>query len=75
MSGMNTTNSALLIRTNLWSAELKEILRDEMMAQRYVRMLDGFPDGNTFNIPSIGQAQVENYAEDAAVTASTNNAK
>jgi len=68
MSGMNTTNSALLIRTNLWSAELKEILRDEMMAQRYVRMLDGFPDGNTFNIPSIGQAQVENYAEDAAVT-------
>ena len=65
---MNTTNSALLIRTNLWSAELKEILRDEMMAQRYVRMLDGFPDGNTFNIPSIGQAQVDNYAEDAAVT-------
>ena len=68
MSGMNTTNSALLIRTNLWSAELKEILRDEMMAQRYVRMLDGFPDGNTFNIPSIGQAQVDNYSEDAAVT-------
>jgi|TARA_R110000796_G_scaffold68723_3_gene157284 hypothetical protein len=31
-------------------------------------MLDGFPDGNTFNIPSIGQAQVDNYAEDAAVT-------
>ena len=67
MSGMNTTNSALLIRTNLWSTELKEILRDEMMAQRYVRMLDGFPDGNTFNIPSIGQAQVDNYVEDAAV--------
>jgi len=30
-------------------------------------MLDGFPDGNTFNIPSIGQAQVDNYVEDAAV--------
>ena len=39
-----------------------------MMAQRYVRMLDGFPDGNTFNIPSIGQAQVDNYTEDSAVT-------
>ncbi len=39
-----------------------------MMAQRYVRMLDGFPDGNTFNIPSIGQAQVDNYSEDSAVT-------
>jgi hypothetical protein len=39
-----------------------------MMAQNYVRMLDGFPDGNTFHIPSIGQAQVDNYSEDAAVT-------
>ena len=68
MSGMNTANSTLLTRTEVWSSELKEILRDEMMAQRYVRMLDGFPDGNTFNIPSIGQAQVDNYAEDAAVT-------
>jgi hypothetical protein len=38
-----------------------------MMAQRYVRMLEGFPDGDTFHIPSIGQAQVDNYAEDTAV--------
>jgi hypothetical protein len=30
-------------------------------------MLEGFPDGNTFHIPSIGQAQVENYSEDTAV--------
>jgi len=67
MSGMNTTNSALLIRDEIWSAELKEILRDEMFAQKYVRMLDGFPDGDTFTIPSIGQAQVDDYAEDTAV--------
>jgi hypothetical protein len=39
-----------------------------MMAQRYVRMLEGFPDGDTFHIPSIGQAQVDNYSEDTAVT-------
>jgi len=64
---MNTTNSALLIRDEIWSAELKEILRDEMFAQKYVRMLDGFPDGDTFTIPSIGQAQVDDYAEDTAV--------
>ena len=64
---MNTANSTLLTRTEVWSSELKEILRDEMMAQRYVRMLEGFPDGNTFHIPSIGQAQVDNYYEDSSV--------
>jgi len=65
---MTTGNSSLLTRTDVWGSELKEILRDEMQAQRYVRMLDGFPDGNTFHIPSIGQAQVDNYSEDSAVT-------
>lgn len=65
---MTTANTTLLTRTDIWSTELKEILRDEMMAQRYVRMLEGFPDGNTFHIPSIGQAQVDNYSEDSAVT-------
>jgi len=64
---MTTANTTLLTRTDIWSTELKEILRDEMMAQRYVRMLEGFPDGNTFHIPSIGQAQVDNYSEDNAV--------
>ena len=64
---MTTANTTLLTRTDIWSSELKEILRDEMMAQRYVRMLEGFPDGNTFHIPSIGQAQVDNYSEDNAV--------
>ena len=67
MSGMTTANSTHLIRSELWSNELKEILRDEMMAQKYVRMLDGFPDGDTFTIPSIGQAQVDNYVEDSEI--------
>lgn len=65
---MTTANTTLLTRSEVWSSELKEILRDEMMAQRYVRMLDGFPDGDQFTIPSIGQTQVDNYVEDAAVT-------
>jgi hypothetical protein len=67
MSGMTTANSANLIRANLWSSELKDILQDEMQAQKYVRMLDGFPDGNTFNIPSLGHLQVDNYEEDTDV--------
>jgi len=68
MSGMTTTSSAQLIRSELWSNELKEVLKDEMMAQSYVRMLDGFPDGDTFTIPSIGQAQVNDYTEDSEIT-------
>ena len=67
MSGMTTANMDQLTRSEIWSGELKEILRDEMQAQRYVRMLDGFPDGNQFTIPSIGQAQVDDYAEDTPV--------
>jgi hypothetical protein len=37
------------------------------MAQTYVRWLQEFPDGDTFKIPSIGQAYVDDYAEDEAV--------
>ena len=64
---MTTSNTSFLQRAQVYSSELKDILREEMMAQRYVRMLDGFPDGNTFNIPSIGQAQVDNYTEDLSL--------
>lgn len=67
MSSMTTGNMSQLTRSEVWSSELKDILRDEMMAQRYVRMLDGFPDGDTFTIPSIGQLQVDDYEEDTDV--------
>jgi hypothetical protein len=67
MSGMTTGNVSLLTRAEVWSRELKEILRDELMAQTYVRWLQEFPDGDTFKIPSIGQAYVDDYVEDEAV--------
>jgi len=67
MSGMTTGNVSLLTRAEVWSRELKEILRDELMAQSYVRWLQDFPDGDTFKIPSIGQAYVDDYVEDEAV--------
>lgn len=56
-----------LIRGEVWSAELKDILEDDLMATGYVRWLTEFPDGDVFNIPSIGQATVYDYAEDEAV--------
>jgi hypothetical protein len=56
-----------LIRSELWSAQLKEELLDELQAMTYVRFLNEFPDGNTFTIPSIGQAQADDYVEDTPV--------
>jgi len=67
MSGMNTGNSGHLIRAELWSNELKEVIEDELQATKYVKMLDGFGDGTTFTIPSIGAVEVDDYAEDTAV--------
>lgn len=67
MSGMTTGNSQLLIRSELWSSELKEVLEDDLMATGYVDMLDEFPDGDTFTIPSVGEAQVDDYVEDSAI--------
>lgn len=66
MSGFSTSTTDHLTRSNVWSKELKEILEDELIAQRWVRMLE-FPDGDTLNIPSIGQHEVSDYTEGTAV--------
>ena len=65
---MNTANSDLLIRSEVWSSQLKTVLEDQLMGAGYVNWLSEFPDGTTFTIPSIGQAQVEDYIEDDAIT-------
>lgn len=64
---MTTSNMDHLIRSEIWSAQLKEELLDELQAMTYVRLLNEFPDGNTFTIPSIGQAQADDYVEDTPV--------
>jgi len=63
-----TQNVNHLTRSSVWSSQLKDILEDELMAQSYVDWMTEFPDGDTFNIPSIGQAQVESYSENDSVT-------
>ena len=67
MSGNTTATMSQLTRADLWSSELKMVLQDEMQAQKYVRLLSDFPDGDTFNIPSIGELVVDNYEEDTDV--------
>jgi hypothetical protein len=59
----STVNTAQLRRTNIWSSQLKDVVLDELMAQQWVRWLTDFPDGDTFNIPSIGELPVRDYTE------------
>ena len=63
MSGWQTSSNDHLIRSNLWSSQIKEVLQDELIAMTYVEMLSEFTDGDTFNIPSIGQAESNDYVE------------
>jgi hypothetical protein len=67
MTGFTSGAPDHLVRSNLWSSQLKDVLEDELMATKYVEWLTDFPDGETFNIPSIGQMQVMDYTEDTAV--------
>lgn len=67
MSGFSTSNNEHLIRAQLWSSQIKDTLEDELFAQRYVDWISDFPDGDTINIPSIGQAEVLDYEEGQAI--------
>lgn len=67
MSGVMTTTTAHLIRSNIWSTKLKETFEADLFAMRYVDMISDFPDGNTLNIPSIGDAELYDYEEGQAV--------
>ena len=68
MAGNTVATLALAKRAEVWGAELKEILRDELQGMKYVNWLDSFPDGDTFKIPSLGDATLNDYSEDSAVT-------
>jgi hypothetical protein len=67
MAGNLTTNTGELIRSDLWSAELREILKEELQAQKYVDWRSDFPDGDTLHIPQIADAITDDYTEDAAI--------
>ena len=59
--------NANLVRAELWSDQLKEILKDRLQGTKYVRWLSGFPDGNQFTIPSIGEIPMRETAEASPV--------
>jgi hypothetical protein len=67
MSGFSVNTNEHLIRSNLWSGKTKEVLLEELFAMKYVDMVTDFPDGDTLNLPSIGQMETLDYAEGQAV--------
>src|SRR5258708_20555821 len=67
MAGFMDANTQFLVRTNLWSRQIKELLLDELNAMKFVRILSDFPDGYTLNIPSIGEATEQDFTEGQAI--------
>src|SRR6185312_15643752 len=67
MAGFTDMNYQYLIRTNLWSRQIKELLLAELNAMKFVKVLSDFPDGYTLNIPSIGEAETADFNENQAV--------
>jgi hypothetical protein len=66
MAGMSTVNSDILIRSEVWSEQLKRTLEDNLEAMKYVNWID-FKDGNLLTIPSIGDLDAYDYVEDTAI--------
>lgn len=62
---VTTTSAATLIRSDVWSNDIKEVIQDELMGTGYVQWVD-FPDGTTWHIPSVGEATIRDYVEDTA---------
>lgn len=62
-----TGNTSHLIRSQIWSNQIKDVFEADLFAMKYVDMLADFPDGDTINIPSIGQVEAYDYAEGQAI--------
>jgi hypothetical protein len=67
MAGFSYANNEHLVRTNIWSSQLKEVFLEHLLGTNYVDWLTDFPDGDTINIPSIGQMETLDYSEGQAI--------
>lgn len=66
-TGFTVMGDEHLIRANLWSRELKELLLDDLHGMRWVKLVTDFPDGTTINYPSIGEAETADFSEGQAI--------
>lgn len=67
ISGFSVATNEHLIRSNLWSRQIKQLLLDDLNAMKFVKVLTDFPDGTTLNIPSLGEAETADFSEGQAV--------
>lgn len=67
MSGFSTQTVDHLTRSDIWSKDLKMAFEEELSAQKYIRWLGDFGDGDTIHIPSLGQAVIMDYEEGEAI--------
>lgn len=63
MAGMDSAAVDQLVRAELWSDQLKDVLQDILQGQQYVNWMTNFPDGTTFTIPSIGELPMRDVSE------------
>lgn len=52
-----------LVRAEVWSDQLKDILIDVLQGQRYVNWMSNFPTAETFTMPAIGELPVRDVNE------------
>lgn len=56
-----------LKRNEVFNDQLKEMFEEELQAQRFVRMIDGFGDGDNFKVSSIGELPIDQVTEGVAL--------
>lgn len=67
MAGFTDATQANLIRTQVFSSDITSLLLDDLNAMQFVRTLNDFPDGFNFNIPIVGEAEVQTFNEGQAL--------
>jgi hypothetical protein len=63
MAAFEVATDEHLIRSSVWTRQIKQLLLDDLYAMQFVRTLTDFPDGTVLNIPSIGEAETSDFAE------------
>lgn len=49
MSGFSYASNDHLVRSNIWSSQLKEVFDAELLGMKWVDMITDFPDGDTLS--------------------------
>lgn len=58
-----TTSQPYLIRDDVWSKQIQELLEEELFAQTLVDFVSDFPDGDELHIPTFTNLAARNYTE------------